>query len=81
MATLTKPARTGSQTAEYGEKATGADAGKLYLKSLVLVQHEDESDVQFLGRQQDRLSRIAAMLDTLNSDAPAPDAGEEGESE
>lgn len=79
MATLTKPARTGSQTVEYGERATGADAGKLYVKSLVLVQREDETDVQFLGRQEEQLRQVATLLDKLSSDAPTEPAGGEGD--
>lgn len=75
MAQATKPARTGSQTVEYGQRATGADAGSLYLKSLVLVQHDDESDLQFLGRQETRLRDIGGLLDKINtSSEPEPDA-------
>ena len=77
MAQATKPARTGSQTAEYGQRATGADAGHVYLKSLVLVQHDDESDVQFLGRQEERLRQTADLLDRLNLE-PEPDDDTEG---
>ena len=77
MAQATKPARTGSQTVEYGQRATGADAGSLYLKSLVLVQHDHESDLQFLGRQEEQLRNAAALLDKLNS-SPAPEPEPEG---
>lgn len=66
MAQATKPARTGSQTVEYGQRATGAESGHLYLKSIVLVQHDDESDVQFLGRQEERLRNSVALLERLN---------------
>lgn len=80
MAQATKPARTGSQTVEYGQRATGADAGNLYLKSLVLVQHDDESDLQFLGRQEERLRDIESLLGRLNtadSTSAAANGGED----
>lgn len=79
MAQATKPARTGSQTVEFGKQATGADAGTHYLKSLVLVQHDGESDVQFLGRQEERLRAVLAMLDTINAERREPDATGEGD--
>ena len=74
MAQATKPARTGSQTVEYGQKATGADAGNLYLKSLVLVQHDDESDVQFLGRQETQLRNVGTLLERLNANGSSGQA-------
>jgi hypothetical protein len=76
MAQATKPARTGSQTVEYGERATGADSGSLYLKSLVLVQRDDESDVQFLGRQDEALASVAELLETANAGRPEPEPAE-----
>jgi hypothetical protein len=79
MATLTKPARTGSQTVEYGERATGADSGSLYVKSLVLVQRDDESDVQFLGRQEAQLRNVAQLLERLNADSEQDAEDGEGE--
>lgn len=81
MAQATKPARTGSQTVEYGQRATGADAGSVYLKSLVLVQHDDETDLQFLGRQEERLRNITALLERANASAGEPDAADGGETE
>lgn len=80
MAQATKPARTGSQTVEYGERATGADSGSHYLKSLVLVQHDDETDLQFLGRQEQRLLEVHSLLERVNSSNGAdPDADEDGD--
>lgn len=81
MAQATKPARTGSQTIEYGQRATGADAGNLYLKSLVLVQHDDESDVQFLGRQEQRLRETGALLEKLNANGATEPQADGGETE
>lgn len=78
MAAATKPARTGSQSAEFGERATGGDAGSLYLKSLVLVQNDGEEDVQFLGRQERTLRDVRAMLARIATNQPAPDAGADG---
>ena len=80
MAQATKPARQGAQTVEYGERATGADSGTLYFKSLVLVQRDDETDLQFLGRQETQLRNVTTLLENLNTEAAAEAALEaEGE--
>lgn len=79
MAQATKPARTGSQTVEYGQRATGIDSGSHYLKSLVLVQHDDETDVQFLGRQEERLTQIVSLLEKINALTAKPVAANAGE--
>lgn len=81
MAQATKPARQGAQTVEYGERATGADTGTLYVKSLVLVQRDDESDLQFLGRQEQRLRDTAKLLTTLNAADAIEQAADGGETE
>lgn len=78
MAQATKPARSGQQTVEFGERATGADSGSLYVKSLVLVQRDDESDVQFLGRQEESLRNTAKLLDKLNTVSKQRDAAKGG---
>ena len=70
MAAATKPARTTPQSIEYGERATGPTNGHLYFKSVQLVQHDDESDVQFLGRQEETLRSITALRDKLNAEVP-----------
>ena len=66
MAAATKPARQGAQTIEYGERATGPESGHLYFKSIVLVQRDDESDLQFLGRQETTLRGVGELRDKLN---------------
>jgi hypothetical protein len=81
MAQATKPARTGSQTVEYGQRATGAEAGSLYLKSLMLVQHDHEDDVQFLGRQEAQLRNVGALLERMNAEPAEPAEPEGGETE
>ena len=68
MAQATKPARTTPQAIEYGERTTGDRNGHLYFKSLQLVQGLDESDVQFLGRQEQVLRSCLLVRDTINDE-------------
>ena len=69
MVQATKPARSGSQTMEWGERATGDKAGLLYLKSAVFVQHDDEEDVAFLGRQFASMEQADSLRNRFNADA------------
>lgn len=68
MAQATKPARMGLQSIEYGERATGDKNGHLYFKSVQVVQTEDETDVQFLGRQETYVREAIRIRDLLNAD-------------
>lgn len=68
MAQATKSARQGSQTAELVERHAGARDGFLRLGLISLVQHEDESDVQFLGRMEDFTRKAIAVRDKLNDE-------------
>lgn len=81
MAAATKPARQGAQTVEYGKQTTGANAGDLYVKSLVLVQRDDEPDVMFLGRQEATLRKVNAMLEAVNAEPATEPEAESGETE
>jgi hypothetical protein len=72
MAHATRPAVAGAQSVEFGQRATGADAGSVYLKSLVLVQRSEEEDVQFLGRQERALEAVFAMLGSFGFISPSP---------
>jgi len=67
MAQATKSPRQGSQSATLTERTTGANNGDLAVK-VELVQHPDESDVQFLGRLEDFGRRALAVRDTLNDE-------------
>lgn len=68
MAQATKAPRQGAQSTEWGERTTGPTSGHLYFKSVQLVQREDESDLQFLGRQEDALRQMLAVRDKLNAE-------------
>jgi hypothetical protein len=71
MAMATKPARTGTQTTEFGERTTGVTNGHLYFKSVQLVQRDDESDVAFVGRQEEYLRTMISLRDLLNAEHDA----------
>lgn len=75
MAQATKPARTSPQATEWGERATGTESGHLYFKSLQLVQGPDESDLQFLGREEEFIRARIALRDKLNAEADAAAVG------
>jgi len=79
MAQATKPARTSPQATEWGERATGDKQGHLYFKSVQLVQRDDESDLQFLGREEQHLRERIALRDTLNAEADARAVGANGD--
>lgn len=68
MAQATKPARTGAQSVELAERHAGPHDGELRLSSLALVQHEDESDVQFLGRLEDTTRKVLEVRDKINAE-------------
>lgn len=81
MAAATKPARTAPQTVELAERSTGARDGQLRIASLALVQHDGESDVQFLGRLEDLGRKAIAVRDTLNAEQDARAVGAEPKGE
>lgn len=72
MAQATKSPRQGTQSVEWGERPSGDMNGTVYFKSVLLVQREDESDVQFIGRQEEQLKAILALRDRLNPEAALP---------
>ena len=72
MAQATKSPRQGSQSVEWGERPSGDMNGTIYFKSVLLVQREDESDVQFIGRQEEALREVLALRDRLNPSAALP---------
>lgn len=79
IALVTKSPRQGSQTLEWGERSTGATSGTIYFKSVGLVQHEEEDDMAFLGRNEAFMLAAIEVRDRLNAAAnpePAPEAGE-----
>ena len=82
MAQATKPARTSPQVIELAERHAGQRDGLLRLASLQLVQHEDESDVRFLGRIEATTRDVLDKLDKINAErdsavvAAKPKAGE-----
>lgn len=75
MAQATKPARTTPQATEWGERATGDKSGHLYFKSVQLVQHPDEDDVAFLGREEEHLRARIELRDRLNAEQDAKAVG------
>lgn len=70
MANATKSARQGSQSATLTERTTGANSGDVAVK-VELVQHEDESDVAFLGRIEEFGRKAIAVADKLNAERRA----------
>lgn len=72
MAQATKSPRQGSQSVEWGERPSGEMNGTIYFKSVLLVQRDDESDVQFLGRQEEQLKAVLALRDSINPHAALP---------
>lgn len=71
MAQATKPARQGAQTFEWSERHVGAHDGELRLASAVFVQHDDETDLQFLGRQIELLRAARLEQSRFNAEIVA----------
>ena len=65
MAFATKSARQGAQSVSFSERHNGPDNGTLFVK-VDLVQHEDEEDVQFLGRIERFTQSCLDIRDRLN---------------
>lgn len=75
MAQATKSPRQGAQTATLTERTTGAANGDLAVK-VELVQHPEESDVQFIGRMESFGRQALAVRDKLNAEqAPLGERG------
>lgn len=71
MAWATRPTHRGSQSLEWGERATGTNQGDLYFKSVQLVQGDEETDLQFLGRNMEFLRAARIERDRFNAEQEA----------
>ena len=81
MAQATKPARITPQSIELAEHHTGPEKGNLRIASLALVQHDGESDVQFIGRLEETTRAVLKVRDTLNAEHAAGSEDADGETE
>lgn len=75
MAQATKAVRAVDQTVEFAERHAGAKDGLLRVASVKLVQHEDEEDVQFLGRIESFTRDVFAVRDRLNAEIDTEKVG------
>lgn len=68
MALVSKTAARGSESMEWGERATGDKQGQLYLKSAVFVREDGEDWPAFIGRQFTQLDTARTQADEANAD-------------